>query len=592
MPRKALEDLRKLMKENNLNAYIVPSSDPHQSEYVPACWERRHFLSGFTGSAGTVVVTETAAGLWTDSRYFLQAEEQLQGSGIELFKMGLPGVPGTTEWLVRQLKSGDVVGIDPRVFSYREASDLKAQLTERGIELRPLEDNLVDEIWADRPDFPKAPAKPHPLKFAGETVESKLARIREQMAEQQAEVHILTALDTIAWTFNIRGADVDYNPVVIAYAAITPNEARLFLPAGKETPELKAHLGEAVQISRYEDFGAYLESLAGSGKKVWLDPDTVSFWITEKLSGKVPVIFRQSPVVKFKALKNETEIAGMKAAHLRDGVAMVRFLYWLEKQVPGGKVTEISAAEKVEEFRREQENYVGPSFHPISAYGPHGAIVHYSADESSNAALKPEGIFLFDSGGQYLDGTTDITRTVALGKPTREQKEHFTRVLKGMLALSITRFPAGFAGNQLDTIARKPLWDAGLNYGHGTGHGVGAYLNVHEGPQGISYYRGIGVPMEPGMITSNEPGYYLEGAYGIRIENLVLTVPDAEAENFLTFETITLCPIDRKLILPELLSEAERAYLNKYHRRVREAIEPRLKDPQEKEWLRKATEPV
>lgn len=592
MPGQALNNLRQLMKKHNLQAYIVPSSDPHQSEYVPACWERRRFISGFTGSAGTVVVTESAAGLWTDSRYFLQAEQQLQGSGIELFKMGQPGVPGSTEWLVRQLKPGDKVGIDPQVFSHREASELKQQLEERGLALQPLEENLVDAIWDDRPAIPDAPAVPHPLQFAGETIESKLTRIREQMADLRADVHILTALDTIAWTFNIRGADVDYNPVVIAYAAIGNKEALLFLPEGKETPELKAHLGNGIEIRPYHQFGVYLDQLAAGGDKVWLDPDTVSYWITEKLSGKVPVVFRQSPVVKFKAVKNETEIEGMKAAHLRDGVAMVCFLCWLERQVESGEVSEISAAEKMEEFRREQENYVGPSFHPISAYGPHGAIVHYSADENSNVTLKPEGIFLFDSGGQYLDGTTDITRTVALGEPAWQQKEHFTRVLKGMLALSITRFPVGFAGSQLDTIARKPLWDAGLNYGHGTGHGVGAYLNVHEGPQGISYYRGIGVPMEPGMITSNEPGYYLEGEYGIRIENLVLTVRDPRAENFLTFETITLCPIDRKLILPELLNEAEREYLNNYHRRVREAIEPHLKDPQEKEWLRLATEPV
>ena len=590
-----LQALRHLMEQHKIQAYLVPSTDPHGSEYVPACWQRRQWLSGFTGSAGELVITLQEAGLWTDSRYFLQAEEQLQGTGIRLFKIGLPETPDIPAWLGSVLQPGDAVGIDPRLFSHKEAEKLEKELRTRGLSLKSIEDNLVDAIWEDRPEFPRAPARPHPLRFAGETVESKLNRVREKMAEVRANAHVVTTLDAIAWLLNIRGNDVEYNPVVISYAIVTEKDARLFIPSYKVTEELRKHLEGQVEIFPYEDFKTHLEQLAHQKTRVWLDAATVSRWVVDVLQNGAELLFKDSPITWFKAIKNETEIEGFRQAHVRDGVAMVKFLHWLEQAVPAGGVTEISAAEQAEKFRREQENYQGPSFHPISAYGAHGAIVHYSATPESDVELQPQGIFLFDSGGQYLDGTTDITRTVALGSPTREQKEHFTRVLKGHIQLALTRFPRNTAGNQLDTIARKPLWDVGLNYGHGTGHGVGSYLNVHEGPQGISYYRGIGVPMEVGMVTSNEPGYYREGAYGIRIENLVLTVKDEDfssGENeFYTFETITLCPIDLKLVAVEMLTPAERRWLNEYHRRVREVLSPFL-DEAERAWLQQATREI
>ncbi len=594
IPRR-LNALRELMRQYHIQAYLVPSTDPHGSEYVPECWQRRQWLSGFTGSAGELVVTLNDAGLWTDSRYFLQAEEELKGTGIRLFKVGLPETPDIPRWLGEVLKEGDAVGLDTRLFSYQEAQKLEEALRNRGLVLKPIEVNLVDEIWDDRPAFPRAPAVPHPLQYSGETVESKLTRVRDKMSQHHTDAHVVTTLDAIAWLYNIRGSDVAYNPVVIAYAIVTVQDARLFIPPEKVTDELRQHLKNRVQIFPYDAFGEHLHQLAREKSRVWLEPDAVSRWVVDALKPGARLYFDRSPITWFKAIKNETEIQGFRNAHVRDGVAMVKFLHWLEKAVPRGGVTEISAAEQAEKFRQEQELYVGPSFHPISAYREHGAIVHYSATPETSVELKPEGIFLFDSGGQYLDGTTDITRTVALGQPTPEQKEHFTRVLQGHIQLAMTRFPRNTAGNQLDTIARKPLWDIGLNYGHGTGHGVGSYLNVHEGPQGISYYRGIGVPMEVGMVTSNEPGYYRTGEYGIRIENLILTVKDepfsSDEGEFYCFETITLCPIDLKLVALEMLSASEREWLNRYHRKVRETLSPFLNE-EERTWLKEATREV
>lgn len=595
MVNEHLNQLRELMRQHGIQAYIIPSTDPHQSEYLPERWQRRQWLSGFTGSAGDLVVTLNKSGLWTDSRYFLQAEQQLAGSEIQLFRMGQPEVPEIPVWLCRELKPGDKVGIDPQVFSYHQAQSLEETLRSHGILLTTIETNLVDAIWQDRPPFPDAPARPHPIKFSGETTESKLNRVREKMAAEHCQAHVLSTLDAIAWTFNIRGKDVEYNPVVISYAIITANGAALFIPQNKVNRALRDHLEGIAEIFDYSDFREKLLELNSAGTRIWLDPDTASRWMVNLLTGDAELFFKTSPVTLFKAIKNQTEIDGFRQAHIRDGVAMVKFLHWLEKAVPAGDVTEMSAEDKVEEFRAQQELYDGPSFHPISAYNEHGAIVHYSAGPETNVELQPEGIFLFDSGGQYLDGTTDITRTVALGPATDEQKDRFTRVLKGHIRLAMARFPRNTAGNQLDTIARKPLWDVGLNYGHGTGHGVGSYLNVHEGPQGISYYRGIGVPMEIGMVTSNEPGYYKTGEYGIRTENLILTVPDENRADdeweFYRFETITLCPIDRNLIDPVLLSEEERRWLNDYHEKVRQALLPFL-EKDEREWLEEATEPI
>ena len=594
MIKKRMEALRSLMKKNKIKAYLVPSTDPHQSEYVPVMWERRKWLSGFTGSAGDLAITLKKTGLWTDSRYFLQAEHQLQNSGINLFKMGLPDVPTIPQWLKKELKAGDKVGFDPRLFSYNETQKLKSFLKEWRIKLTPIEKNLIDNIWQDQPPFPKNQIKPHPKKYAGRSIEEKLEMLRQQMKEEKVKAHILTTLDSIAWVFNIRGTDVEFNPVVIAYAIITPKKAMLFTDMEKITRAVRRHLGETVQVYDYDDFRKQLKKLAKSELKVWLDPNSVSYWIVDILKKDCDLFFKESPVTRLKALKNKTEITGAKAAHIRDGVAMVKFLHWLERTVPQGGLTEISASQKLEEFRQELDLYQGPSFETIAGYQEHGAIVHYASTPQTDVELKPRGIFLIDSGGQYLDGTTDITRTIAMGKPTAEQKDRFTRILKGHISLAMTRFPRGTAGNQLDTIARKPLWDINQNYGHGTGHGIGAYLNVHEGPQAISYYRGLGVPLEPGMIISNEPGYYKTGEYGMRVENLIVVVEDKNGKttnDFYSFETISFCPIDLNLIDKNLLSARELGWLNSYHKKVKELLSPYL-NKDEKEWLTKATRQI
>lgn len=595
MVKERIAALRELMVKNGIQVYLIPSTDPHQSEYVPEMWERRKWISGFTGSAGELAVSLKNAGLWTDSRYFLQAEQELSGSGIELFKSGLPDVPTLQDWLKQELSSGDSVGIDPRVFSYRDLQKLESFLQNWKINLKTIETNLVDEIWEDQPAFPPDPVLPWELRFSGETVESKLNRLRGKMVSENAVAHVLSSLDAIAWLFNIRGSDVAYNPVVISYAIVTSDGAALYTRLNKITPEVKNHLAGLVDIFDYDEFKNGLLNLRKKQARVWLDPATVSRWIVDVLGDECETVFQESPVTLFKAMKNQTEIQGIKNAHIRDGLAMVKFLYWLENAVPRGGVSEVSAAEKAEAFRKEQPLFRGLSFETISAFREHGAIVHYTASPETDVKLKPNGIFLFDSGAQYLDGTTDITRTVALGKATAEQKDRFTRVLKGMLALSMTRFPRNTAGNQLDTIARKPLWDIAQNYGHGTGHGVGCFLNVHEGPQGISYYRGIGVPMELGMVTSNEPGYYKAGEYGIRTENLVLTVADETTSDsefeFYKFETLTLCPIDLSLVEANLLSEAEILFLNQYHVQVRETLSPFL-DEAEQRWLAEKTRPI
>lgn len=594
MIKERMEALRSLMKKYKIKAYLVPSTDPHQSEYVPVMWERRKWLSGFTGSAGDMAITLQKAGLWTDSRYFLQAEQQLQDTGINLFKIGLPNVPTIPHWLKKELKSGDKVGIDPRLFSYEEAQKLKSFLKQWGIKLTPIEKNLIDNIWKDQSPFPKNLIKPHPKKYAGWSIGEKLEKLRRHMKEEKAKAHILTTLDSIAWLFNIRGTDVEYNPVAIAYAIITPKKAMLFTDMEKITRAVQRHLGETVQVYNYDDFRKQLKKLAKAELKVWLDPDSVSYWIVDILKKDGELFFKESPVTRLKALKNKTEITGTKAAHIRDGIAMVKFLNWLEKTVPQGGVTEISASQKLEEFRQELDLYQGPSFETIAGYQEHGAIVHYASTLETDVEFKPKGIFLIDSGGQYLDGTTDITRTIALGKPTAEQKDRFTRILKGHISLAMTRFPRNTAGNQLDTIARKPLWDINQNYGHGTGHGIGAYLNVHEGPQAISYYRGLGVPLEPGMIISNEPGFYKAGEYGMRVENLIVVVEEKNGKtntDFYTFQTISFCPIDLNLIDKNLLSTAELGWLNSYHKKVKNHLSPYL-NKDEKEWLTKATRQI
>ncbi|APF17807.1 peptidase M24 [Caldithrix abyssi DSM 13497] len=595
MIKERINKLRELMRKNKIDAYVVLSTDPHASEYVPALWQRRAWLSGFDGSAGDVVVTMKKAGLWTDSRYFLQAEQQLQGTGIDLYKAGLPETPDMLTFLKQELNEGQTVGIDPRVISYQQASQWQKELALRKIKMKFLEENLVDALWEDQPEMPQDPIMVWEDKYAGESVESKLARIRQKMAEKGCQTHVLTQLDAIAWTFNIRSRDVDYNPVVIAYAVITEDEAELFVHKKKVTRALKKHLKGLAKIRHYDSFKKRLLKLARRKTRVWLDGSSVNYWVAMLLQKRCELFLEESPVTLFKAIKNETELAGMRACHIRDGVAMVRFLKWLEENVPQGGVTEMSAAQRLEKFRAEQSLYQGPSFETISAYGEHGAIVHYACSPETDVELKPEGIYLIDSGGQYLDGTTDITRTLALGEPTEEQRDRFTRILKGHIDLAIASFPVGTQGIQLDTLARKALWEIGQNYGHGTGHGVGAFLSVHEGPQGISFYRGIGVPLEVGMVCSNEPGFYKAGEYGMRVENLIVVVKDeqksSEEWSFLKFENLTYCPIDLKLVDLNLLTREEIDYLNAYHKKVYDILAPYLKK-EERQWLKEKTQPV
>ncbi|MFH1017227.1 MAG: aminopeptidase P family protein [Pseudomonadota bacterium] len=592
--REKLASIRRLMQREGLTAYLVPSTDPHQSEYVPACWQRRAYLSGFTGSAGDVLVLMNSAGLWTDGRYFLQAEKQLQGTGITLFKMGESGIPTLDQFLAQSLKKGQKLGVDPRVISLSVADALKKAVESNGGKLALLPDNLVDEIWPYRPDLPRGRIRVLPDRFSGEATASKLKRVREEMRKRSADAHVLTALDAVAWTFNVRGSDVDYNPVVVGYGLITPRTAHLFLSPEKVPPEAKKKLGPFVQTLPYAEIEIALRQLARAKARVWVDGITANRWVVDRLRGAT-LITDRSPVAYMKARKNPTEIRGMKKAHVRDGVAMVRFLYWLAENVPSGSVTELSAETILENFRRQGEKFVGPSFRTISAYGEHGAIIHYEADQESNVPLHHWGIYLIDSGGQYLDGTTDITRTILLGgAPTREQTEQFTRVLQGHIRLAEARFPSGVRGLRLDTLARAPLWEGGLDYNHGTGHGVGAFLSVHEGPMSVGP-RCTGAPMEEGQILSNEPGYYKEGDYGIRIENTILAVRDKELskgdKTWLRFETISFCPIERRLIDRRLLSEREKAWLNSYHARVERTLSPYL-DSHERSWLHRACKKV
>ncbi len=596
--KQRLSALRALMVEQKIDAYFVPSVDPHGSEYVPACWQRRAFISGFSGSAGDIVITSNSAALWTDGRYFLQATAQLRGSGIKLMKMGKPKVPTLDIWLSDTLQEGQVLGADPRVLSKHLFSRLQHAAARAGAKIKLVDKNLVDAVWADeQPPLPSAKIAVQAPRFAGESVSQKLKRLRKELASTKTNALVITTLDAIAWTFNIRGEDVAYNPVVIAYALITADAATLYCHLDKVTPAVEKTLTKAkVAIAPYQSFGKALVALNKAKAHVWVDPSSVNAWVLSKIKRAV-IKEGASPISMMKARKNAKEIAGAKAAHVRDGVAMVRFLRWLEGAVAEGGLTEVDASDHLASLRAEGEHFRFESFEPISGYAANGAIVHYSAERETAATLQPEGIYLIDSGGQYLDGTTDITRTVLLGsEATAKQKEHFTRVLEGHISLAKLRFPVGTPGRHIDAFARRALWDAGLDYAHGTGHGVGAFLGVHEGPQAISPTRCIGAPLEAGNILSDEPGFYLEGEYGIRIENLVLVVKDDALSQegtgtFLGFEPLTLCPIDTRLVDVKLLSPAGRQWLNAYHQRVRDELSPLL-DSKTQAWLKKKTRAI
>jgi Xaa-Pro aminopeptidase len=589
--REKVESLRRLMEEQGLSAYLVPSTDPHQSEYVPACWQRRAWLSGFTGSAGDLLITRTDAGLWTDARYFLQADQQLKGSGIRLYKLGEPKVPDLRTYLARTLKEGETLGCDPRVFSMAAARTMEQVLEPSGARMAWVEQNLVDLLWSGRPSLPREPIRLHDVKYAGESVQAKLRAVRKEMTEKRAAAHLVSALDAVAWLANIRGSDTTYNPVAIGHLLVTQKEALLFIEPAKVTETVAKKLAPAITVRPYDALDEHLRLLAGSRAVVWLDEATTSRWAEEALKG-CRFIREASPVTKMKAKKNPVQMDGFRAAHARDGVAMARFLCWIDRNVARGGVSEISAAQKLAEFRAELELAQGSSFETISAYGAHGAIIHYGPTERSDVLLKPEGLYLIDSGGQYLDGTIDVTRTVLLGKSvSKEIKERTTRVLKGHINLARSRFPEGTRGIQIDLLARQALWEAGLDYKHGTGHGVGHYLCVHEGPQSITPYRDTGAAFEVGNVLSNEPGFYSDGAYGIRIESMVLVTEDPKpgptGTKFLRFETLTMVPVDTRLIEPKLLSREEKEWLNGYHKTVFKTVAPRL-DAVDRQWLKKA----
>ncbi len=583
MIKERIEKLRAVMREKEISACVVPGTDPHASEYIAECWKDRVWISGFTGSAGTVVIALEKAGLWTDSRYFLQGEAQLAGSGIDLMKMGLPETPGMVGWIISTLKKGESVGVNPQMFSVDAYQSLQNELSEAGIELISID--LISEIWTDRPAMPSKECFVFDVKYAGKSVTEKLRLLRAEMQKACAQVVVLSALDDIAWLFNIRGNDVDYNPVVIAFAVVDSENATIFINPEKVNSEtVKYFSANGVTTEAYHSVYQYLEKISPEAK-VWIDGAKLNRSLYESIPAGCKKLNRMSPVFRLKSIKNDTEVAGYRRAMVKDGVALTRFFMWLEANVHNGKLTEFNIDKKLLEFRSEQENFIGPSFGTIAGYREHGAIVHYSATDDSASTLQPEGIFLLDSGGQYLDGTTDITRTITLGNPTEEEKIDFTLVLKGHIALSSAIFPVGTRGSQLDILARKAMWDLGLNYGHGTGHGVGHFLNVHEGPQSIRMDENP-VTLQEGMFMSNEPGLYRTGKYGIRTENLVLVVPafDTEFGKFLKFETLTLFPIDQDLIDVDLLTDKEIEWINDYHKMVYEHLSPNLNE-EERAWL-------
>ena len=588
-----LADLREVMRRECLAAYIFPSTDPHQSEYVADHWKGREFISGFDGSAGTAVVTMNAAALWTDSRYFLAAEEQLKGTEFQLMKLKIEGTPTIAEWIGKECSmfngQGSMeVGIDGSCSSANSVKELIADLRKQGgITLRTNFDPLV-QIWHNRPAIPDNPVEIYPLDYAGETAHDKIVRIRKALREKHADGMLMAALDDIAWTLNLRGTDVHCNPVFVSYLLISSKDVTLYINKVKLTAEVEAYLkSEGVGIGVYEDVSKGLKDYFEYN--ILLDPDEVNYTLFKQVHREI--VEDESPVKRMKTVKNATEIAGFKNAMLKDGIVMVKFLKWLKPAVEAGGQTEISVDQKLTSLRAEQADFRDISFDTIASYQAHGAIVHYEATPETDIPLKPEGFLLLDSGAQYLDGTTDITRTIALGPLTEEQKRVYTLVLKGHIQIELCKFPSGASGTQLDVLAREAMWREGLNYLHGTGHGVGTYLNVHEGPHQFRM-EWKPAPLVAGMTITDEPGIYLEGKFGVRIENTLLIIPYKETEfgKFLQFESLTLCPIDKTPIIKEMLLQEEIDWLNQYHQRVFDTLSPHL-NPEELDWLRNACGP-
>ncbi len=591
--RQRVEALRDVMRREKLAAFIFPSTDPHNGEYVPDHWKGREWISGFNGSAGTAVVTLTSAALWTDSRYFLAAEEQLAGTGFQLMKLRVDGTPTIAEWLGKELKDSDVkeVGIDGYVSSLNEVEGLIGDLRhEGGLTLRTNFDPL-DIIWKDRPQIPLNQVTLHELQYAGEDAVSKISRIRKALRSQHADGMLVSSLDCIAWVLNMRGSDVHCNPVFVSYLLITSQTATLFVDSRKLDDAVKNYLGEiGVQQKEYADIKESLRTYPDYN--ILIDADEVNYTLAKSIGCK-NIVRGTSPIHMMKAVKNAVEIEGFRKAMIRDGVALVKFMRWLKPAVEKGDETEISIDKQLTAFRAEQKDFCGISFDTIAAYQEHGAIVHYEATPETDKSLKSEGFLLLDSGAQYKDGTTDITRTIPLGPLTEEQKRVYTLVLKGHIQLELAKFPDGASGTQIDALAREPMWREGMNYLHGTGHGVGAYLNVHEGPHQIRM-EWKPAPLRAGMTVTDEPGLYLAGRFGVRLENTLLITEYMETEfgKFLQMQPLTLFPFDREPIMAELLTEEEIAWLDNYHKQVFDNLSPLLDDSTDLEWLKCNTKPL
>ncbi|SHK02715.1 Xaa-Pro aminopeptidase [Hathewaya proteolytica DSM 3090] len=591
--KEKVEKLQQLMRQKGIDTYVIPSADAHQSEYVAPHWKSRAWISGFTGSAGTVVITlDKGNCLWTDGRYFIQAEKQLEGSGIDLYRMGQPSVPTISEWLKENIENGSTIGFDGKVISKSFFDNLEKNLSCKDIKFN-LEYDLIDEIWEDRPEIPMDEIFTFDVKYAGKSRIEKLAEVRENMKKTGSTHFVLSSLDDIAWLFNIRGNDVPSNPVIIAYALISMDKATVFVDSKKVPQEVKEELNkDGVELREYDEIGKCLSELETSAI-VTYDEAKTNMWIVNSLNSNIKVNAQSNYTTLLKAVKNEVEIANMRNCQLKDGVAMVKFLYWIDNNVGKQEITEISAADELEGFRAEGEDFRGISFSTIAAYKEHAAMMHYSANEETDYELKKQDMFLVDSGGQYLDGTTDITRTIVLGELSDEQKRDFTLVLKGVINLSMAKFLHGCTGVNLDILARRPLWEYGIDYKCGTGHGVGFYLNIHEGPHSIRVNY-VPTVLEEGMVVTNEPGVYKEGKHGIRTENMLVVRKDENTEyggQFMKFETITFCPIDLRGVVVEMLTAEERAWLNDYHKQVYDKLSPYL-DESHKSWLKYATRAI
>ena len=590
MINERINKLRKVMKREGVDAYIISGSDPHMSEYTAERWTTRRWITGFTGSAGLVVITADKAGLWTDSRYFLQAGFELEKTEVILFKVGLPNVPGYLEWLEEELHSGATVGSNVWTSSLANKKDIELELSTSGLIYKGTED-LLDEVWEDRPDFPCRPVVQLDIRYAGRSRLEKLSDIRTWMEKENLSWYLISSLPDIAWSLNLRGSDIEFNPLFLSYLLISKKKVFLYINEGQIPPELGKLLNaDGIEVKSYKEIATHVKTLEPG--RINLAPENTSMGAANMFKKDWELVGKKDVTVGMKAVKNEVEIASIKNAMKKDGAALVRFMIWLEENWPKGQVTELGLAEKLSGFRSLQDGFMGLSFSTIAGFNDHGAIIHYSADEKSVYTLSSPGALLLDSGGQYLDGTTDITRVLKSGYVGEDIIHDYTLVLKGHIDLALAVFPEGTKGVQLDILARKALWDEGRNYGHGTGHGVGFFLNVHEGPQVIST-KAVDVEIKEGMITSNEPGIYIEGKYGIRIENLILTVTSSigESENFMTFDTLTLCPLELDLIDTAILTELQIEWINNYHERVYSELSPLLEET-EKVWLRAKTQRI